>query len=116
MPKIKFMHEGKEIEVPEGSNLRRVALANGVPLYPGIHRYLNCRGLAQCGTCMVLLKNGTGKNASRKGIVETLRLSLGWAAIGHEGEARLACRTRVLGDLEVITRPEFNWFGTAPKK
>jgi ferredoxin len=115
MPKVKFMDEGKEIEVPAGANLRRVALANGIQLYPGIHRFLNCRGLAQCGSCMVLLKNGSGAHASRKGLLETLRLSLGWAAIGHEGEARLACQTRVEGDLEVRTRPEFNWFGPAKK-
>ena len=42
--------------------------------------------------------------------------ALGWAAIGHEGEARLACQTRVLGDLEVVTRPEFNWFGLTGRK
>jgi ferredoxin len=115
MPKVKFMDEGKEIEVTAGANLRRVALANGIQLYPGIHRFLNCRGLAQCGSCMVLLKNGSGAHASRKGLLETLRLSLGWAAIGHEGEARLACQTRVEGDLEVRTQPEFNWFGPAKK-
>ena len=115
MPKVKFMDEGKEFEVPVGSNLRRVAMANGIQLYPGIHRFLNCRGLAQCGSCMVLLKNGSGAHASRKGLLETLRLSLGWAAIGHEGEARLACQTRVEGDLEVRTQPEFNWFGPAKK-
>jgi ferredoxin len=116
MPKIKFLQEKKEIEVPEGANLRKVALDHGIALYPGIHRYLNCRGLAQCGTCMVLLKNGTGQHASRKGIIETIRLSLGWAALGREGEARLACRTQVLGDLEVHTQPEFNWFGTVGRK
>jgi ferredoxin len=116
MPKVKFTSEGKEIEVEPGANLRRVALKNGIPLYPGIHRILNCRGLAQCGSCMVLLKNGSGAHASKKGLLETLRLSLGWAAIGHEGEARLACQTRVLGDLEVVTRPEFNWFGLTGRK
>jgi ferredoxin len=116
MPKIKFMQEGKEVDAPAGSNLRQVALKNGIQLYPGIHRLLNCHGLAQCGSCMVLLKNGSGANASRKGLLETIRLSLGWAALGREGEARLACRTKVLGDLEVMTRPEFNWFGAAPRK
>lgn len=116
MPRIKFLNEGKEIEVAAGANLRKAALENGISLYPGIHRFLNCRGLAQCGSCMVLLRNGTAKNASRKGLLETIRLTLGWAAIGHGPEARLACQTRILGDLEVVTRPEFNWFGTAAKK
>lgn len=116
MPKVKFIREKEEIEAPEGANLRRLALDHGIQLYPGIHRLLNCRGLAQCGSCMVLLKKGTAANASRKGLLETLRLSLGWAAIGHEGEARLACQTRIAGDLEVETQPQFNWYGTAARK
>jgi len=116
MPKVKFIREKQEIEVEEGANLRKVALANGIALYPGIHRLLNCRGLAQCGSCMVLLKKGTAANAGRKGLMETLRLSLGWAAIGNEGEARLACQTRVMGDLQVETQPKFNWTGAGTKK
>ena len=116
MPKVHFIREKKEIEVPEGSNLRQAAAENGIQLYPGLYRLLNCRGFAHCGSCMVLLKKGTGANASRKGLIETLRLSLGWAAIGNEGEARLACQTRVMGDLQVQTQPKFNWTGAGTRK
>ena len=32
---VKFVNEKKEIQVPEGSNLRKEALRAGVGLYPG---------------------------------------------------------------------------------
>ncbi len=62
MPKITFVREKKEIEVPEGSNLREVALANGIEVYPGINRVLNCLGHGSCGSCRVLMLKGSVKN------------------------------------------------------
>ena len=57
MPKVTFVYgkEKKEVEVPEGANLREEALKAGVPVYAGLHRYLNCHGLGLCGTCRVLV-------------------------------------------------------------
>jgi ferredoxin len=111
MPKINFLKEGIEIEAPVGANLRRVALQNGISVYPPLNRWLNCHGLGSCGTCRVLLKNGTAANATPAGWWERLRLSLSFFAIGHEAEIRLACRTKIRGDLAVETRPPFNWSG-----
>jgi ferredoxin len=34
-----------------------------------------------------------------------------FAKIGHEDEMRLSCQTKVYGDVEVETTPEFNWHG-----
>lgn len=114
MPKIKFLKENKTIEVPAGANLRRAALKEGVNLYPGIHKIFNCHGLGQCASCAVHVKKGE-ENVTPMGLLEKLRLLLGpitsLARIGHEKELRLACQTRVNGDIEVETKPEVNWHG-----
>jgi len=114
MPKITFVREGREVEVPQGTNLRQAALAEGIELYPGIHRILNCHGLSQCGECRVYIKKGM-ENTTPKTFMEKLRIAVSWFRIGHENEVRLACQTKVMGDIEVYTRPEFNWFGERKK-
>ena len=110
MPVIKFINEKKEIQVPEGANLRREALKAGVPLYPGIHRFVNCRGFAQCASCRVLIVKGM-QNASPPGLMEKLWQKRSLAYIGNEETMRLACQTAVMGDMEVQTQPPLNLFG-----
>lgn len=110
MPAIKFLNDKKEIQVPDGSNLRREALRAGVDLYRGVDKYLNCHGLGSCGTCRVLVKRGM-ENTSPMGFKERLRLKFSMAYIGFEQTMRLACQTSVQGDIEVETRPSLNWFG-----
>ncbi len=114
MPSVKFVNEKKTIEVPEGANLRKEALNAGIELYPGVHHYLNCRGLRACASCRVIIKKGK-ENVSRPGLIERLRFLLGpitfFAKIGHEEDLRLACATRVLGDIEVETQPPVNLHG-----
>jgi len=102
MPKIKLVTVNKEIEVPAGANLRKEIRKAGVPLYRGIHRFLNCHGWGQCGSCWVLVKKGM-ENLSPKSFWERLRLGLSFAAIGQEDEIRLACLTKVNGDCEIAT-------------
>jgi ferredoxin len=110
MPKITFANEKKEIQVPEGANLRREALQAGVALYPGIHKVVNCHGLGQCGACRVLVTKGM-ENCSPKGFMEKTRLGVSLAYIGNEETMRLACQTRVNGDITVTTCPPMNLFG-----
>jgi ferredoxin len=110
MPKVTFLKEKQEIDVPQGANLRKEAIKAGINLYPGIHRFLNCHGFAQCGSCRVLVKKGM-ENLSSKGLLERFRLALSLATVGHENEMRLACQAQVLGDCAVETKPEFNWDG-----
>jgi len=102
MPTITFTSEKKEIQVPAGANLRTEALRAGVQLYPGVHKILNCHGLGQCGSCRVLITKGM-ENASRKGFMESARLAVSLAYIGNEQTMRLACQTRVNGDITVET-------------
>lgn len=110
MPTITFTSEKKEIQVPAGANLRKEALRAGVQLYPGVHKFLNCHGFGQCGSCRVLITKGM-ENTSRKGLLESARLAVSLAAIGNEDKMRLACQTKVNGDITVETKPPLNLFG-----
>ena len=114
MPKITFTREGQDVECEKGANLRTVAMENGIELYPGMKRHFNCHGKGMCGDCRVYVKSGM-ENTSRRGPIEKFRVGVSWFRIGHEEEVRLACQTKVEGDVVVYTQPEFNWFGDAFK-
>jgi ferredoxin len=132
MPIVKFIKENKEIEVPRGANLRKEAIKAGINVHQGvngfgatINKIVNCHGLGQCGTCRVLITKGA-ENASSMGFLEKVRFKCPvptpitpggldplpcMAFIGHEDTMRLACQTKVLGDMEVETGPQLNLFG-----
>jgi ferredoxin len=114
MPKVTFVNEKKEIEVPAGSNLREEAAKAAISVYEGMSKYVNCHGFGQCGTCRVLVKKGM-ENLSPKGLLEKINLAAHpvtmLAALGHEDELRLACQVAVNGDCTIETTPAFNWSG-----
>jgi ferredoxin len=114
MPTVKFVKEKKTVEVPDGANLRQEALQNGVEVYPAMNRVLHCPGLGMCTTCKVRIAKGAD-NVSKQSIWEKLNMYKDpfafFARLGNEKEVRLACRTRVHGDIEVETQPPFNWHG-----
>ena len=110
MPIITFVNEKKEIQVPAGANLRKEALQAGVALYPGIHKIANCLGFGTCGTCRVLVTKGM-ENIKPKGILESARLAVSLAYIGNEATMRLACCSKVNGDISVTTCPAMNLYG-----
>ncbi|MFV2070590.1 MAG: ferredoxin [Pirellulales bacterium] len=132
MPTVKFIKEKVEIEVAQGANLRKEAIKAGINVHQGvnglgagINRYVNCHGLGQCGTCRVRIVEGI-ENTSPMGLVEKLRFRCPvptpvtpggidpipcLAYIGNEATMRLACQTRVHGDMEVETGPELDLYG-----
>jgi len=110
MPIVNFVNEKKQVQVPDGANLRQEALKAGINLYPHIHRLLNCHGFAQCGSCRVLITKGA-ENASSMGVFEKLRLKFSFVFIGNEDKMRLACQTKVHGDMDVVTKPPMNLYG-----
>jgi ferredoxin len=114
MPKIKFVKEKKEIEVPAGTNLREAMMENGITVYKGLDQQLNCRGHGLCATCRVYIKEGFDHAASPT-LIEKMRTGLSFYAIGHEHEVRLSCQTKVMGDMSVESTPDFNWFGEPVK-
>ena len=103
MPKIYFSREFKEIEVPEGQDLRNIALQHGIPIYAGIQSLLNCRGRGLCGTCKVRVK--PQNVLSEKTAPEVAKLPQ------TDPTIRLACQTFVYGNCEVQTypRPRQGW-------
>jgi ferredoxin len=110
MPKVTFVNEKQEIEVPQEANLRQEALKAGIQVYAGLDKYFNCRGLGLCGTCGVLVKKGK-ENLSPKALKEKVKLATMLLTISNEDELRLSCQCKVLGDCEVVTHPAFNWSG-----
>jgi ferredoxin len=128
MPLVKFIREKKEIEVPEGAVLRTEAIRSGINLNCGvngygesINKYVNCHGFGMCGTCRVLITKGI-ENTNKLTQRERLKFKTPiptpipdpipcLAYIGHEDTMRLACMTKVFGDIEVESSPEVNLFG-----
>jgi ferredoxin len=110
MPKVTIANEKKDIEIPQGSNLRQEAAKAGVQVYQGLDQYLNCRGLGMCGTCRVLVKKGM-ENLSPKTMIEKITLARMFSTIGNEKEMRLACQLSVNGDCTIETKPKTNLYG-----
>lgn len=132
MPIVKFTKENKEIEVPVGAYLREEAVKAGINLNCGvngvganINKHLNCSSSTMgllggiCGTCRVLITSGI-ENTNPLTKREWLRFKTpGFppdpipclAYIGHEDNMRLACMTKINGDIEVESGPEVNLFG-----
>jgi ferredoxin len=93
--------QGKTIICDHGANLRKVLLKHKIDLYNGTSRIINCRGIGTCGTCAVAV---VGK-VSTPNWRAYARLSLPPHSL--EKNRRLACQTKVLGDIEVIKYDRF---------
>src|ERR1700694_2025574 len=110
MPKVVFVKEKKEIEVPAGANLREEARKAGIEVYAGLSRYANCLGHGTCGTCRVLVKKGM-ENLSDKSMMEKITLFRMFSSIGHEDEMRPACQCPARGDCPIEPSPPMNISG-----
>ena len=129
MPRIRFVKENIEVEVPEGANLRQEALRAGINLHQGlngfgasINKFVNCHGLGMCGTCRVLITSGA-ENVSPPTLREKIKFKVpalpapvpdplpNFAYVQHGEALRLACQVKVFGDVEVENNPEIDLFG-----
>jgi len=97
MPTVRF--RGEEIECREGETLRDVLLNADLTPHNGKSKQFNCRGFASCGTCAVRLEG----EVSEKGIREKARLLVPPHHPNYD--LRLACQTKVLGDVRVEKYP-----------
>ena len=104
MPVVTFYNEFRAHELESGTNLREAMLNVGVTPYKGLDMLTNCRGHNFCGTCAVEVVEGKG--ASPRGQEEEATL-VGNLAIARKAEKnfRLACQTRIVGDMTVRTHP-----------
>jgi ferredoxin len=96
MPTVTY--RGETIECEEGAVLRDVLREAGLTPHNGRADFLNCRGLATCGTCAVVVDCDDGAVSDRNRR-ENARLSVP----PHElrDGLRLACQTEVYGDVTV---------------
>ena len=94
--------EGKRIECEEGANLRQILLKHGVNLYNGNAKYINCRGIGTCGTCAIQIEG----NVSPANWKDKARRAL--PPHNPQRELRLACQTKVLGDIK-LTKYDGFW-------
>ncbi|MEO1404307.1 MAG: 2Fe-2S iron-sulfur cluster-binding protein [Cyanobacteria bacterium J06635_1] len=100
--------QGKNFECEVGANLRQVLLANGVDLYNGKAKLINCRGIGSCGTCAVQIEGEVSEANWR----DRTRRSLPPHAADRS--LRLACQTQVLGDLQISKYDGFWGQGSNP--
>jgi ferredoxin len=97
MPTVYFVKQNRSVRCPAGANLRRVALDNGIDLYVFPNNLLHCRGNGLCGTCRVKVDD-PGALSSR---TKSDERKTAWEGPTY----RLACQSRVLSDVSVITSP-----------
>jgi ferredoxin len=97
MPKVVFVNEHRIVEVPQGKNLKTLALELGINPHREFFRGLNCGYFGLCGACQVWVREGSRGATSRTNLREKMA--------GVRGERRLACQVRILGDIEVTTMP-----------
>ena len=96
MPKVHFVNERVTVEVPENATIRDVAMQQGVEIYRGMWTHINCLGNGICGRCKIWIMSGSG-TVTRRSIRERFHRI--------QGKQRLACQVRILGDVEIHTRP-----------
>ena len=100
MALVYFEREGKTLSVNSGQNLRKLARANGVNLYRGIHKIFNCHGLGLCTSCMVEIFANRPMDLNPRTAMEEKQLE-GFS----NPNLRLACQVRVHGSVRVKSQP-----------
>jgi len=92
MPKVRFIPLNKVIELKNGETLFKAARINGIPLGS------SCRGDCVCGWCKVEVIDGM-ENLSLPDECERKLMESG----SYGKNERVACGTRVFGDVSITT-------------
>lgn len=104
MPVVTFYNEHRSHEVEAGTNLREFMQRVHVTPYQGLTALTNCRGNNFCGTCAVEVVDGKGASTRSQDEEATLGGNLAIARVVDK-TLRLACQTRITGDMVVRTHP-----------
>lgn len=109
MPRVRFSREGLEIEVAAGTLIREAGVAAGAQLHSGIFQIDNCHGHGRCGECRVFVLSGAPRLSGETEREQRAGRPRGRRQQVRRGndpalDERLACQTRVWGDVSVWTR------------
>ena len=104
MPVVRFYNEHRSHEVEAGTNLREFMQRVHLSPYKGVDMLTNCRGHNFCGTCAVEVVDGKGASARGQDEEATLTGNLVIAKIVDKN-LRLACQTKIMGDMIVKSHP-----------
>jgi ferredoxin len=96
MPKVRFLNEKIEIEVPEGTTVLQAARKAGAPEGD------RCGGVCACSTCHVYIMRGL-ENTSE---IEDEEYDILDKAFDVRLQSRLGCQAKISGDVDVIISEE----------
>jgi ferredoxin len=96
MPKVRFLNEKLEVEVPEGTSILEAARKCGAPEGD------RCGGVCACSTCHVYVVRG-GEGMSE---VEDEEADILDKAFDVRLESRLGCQAKIHGDIDVVISDE----------
>ena len=91
MPKVRFLKENIEIEVPDGSSILDAARKSGAPQGD------RCGGVCACSTCHVYVTKGFDSTSE----IEDEEFDILDKAFDVRPTSRLGCQAKVHGDIEV---------------
>jgi ferredoxin len=104
MPVVTFYNQHRSHEVAPGTNLREFMQRIHISPYQGLTGLTNCRGHNFCGTCAVEIVDGKGLSPRGQDEEATLAGNLAIAKVVDKN-LRLACQTKITGDMVVKTHP-----------
>src|SRR5262245_23971123 len=96
MPKVRFLKEKIEIEVPAGSSILDAARQCGAPEGD------RCGGVCACSTCHVYVVKGFDSTSE----IEDEEFDILDKAFDVRAESRLGCQAKISGDIDVVISEE----------
>lgn len=94
---VTFLEDDIVVIAEKGTNLRKIFLDNGIPLYSDVMTLLNCRGLGLCTSCRV--SADPNESLSAPTAMEKVHL------IRDNPKYRLACQCDITGPVKISTKP-----------
>jgi 2Fe-2S ferredoxin len=96
MPRVRFVKENLEAEVPDGASILEAARRCGAPEGD------RCGGVCACSTCHVYVVKGFDRTSE----IEDEEYDILDKAFDVRAQSRLGCQAKVHGDLEVVISDE----------
>jgi 2Fe-2S ferredoxin len=96
VPKVRFLQEKIEIEVPAGTSILEAARKCGAPEGD------RCGGVCACSTCHVYVVKGLDNTSE----VEDEENDILDKAFDVRAESRLGCQAKITGDVDVLISEE----------